>query len=167
MKEGSLIINGFSKAFSMTGWRLGYAAGPEYLIEGMKKIHQYTTMCPSSISQYAGIEAMKEGEEDIKVMRDEYQERLSFVLSKLKEMKLPCFSPEGAFYVFPCIKEFGLTSEEFCEKLLSQEKVAVIPGDAFGEAGEGFIRISYAYSVGEIKLALARIEKFINFLRKR
>lgn len=167
MKDSSLIINGLSKAFSMTGWRLGYAAGPTWLIEAMKKIHQYTTMCPSSMSQYAGIEAMTEGEEDIKVMRDEYQERLSFVLSKLQEMKLPCFTPAGAFYVFPCIKEFGLTSEEFCERLLKEEKVAVIPGDAFGEAGEGFIRISYAYSVSEIKVALSRIEKFISSLRKR
>ncbi|MCR4660803.1 MAG: aminotransferase class I/II-fold pyridoxal phosphate-dependent enzyme [Clostridia bacterium] len=162
MKERTIVINGFSKTYSMTGWRLGYACGPENIIFQMTKIHQFAIMCAPTNSQYAGVEALKNGDDDIIYMRDAYNERRRFVLKRLEEMGIPCFEPKGAFYVFPDIRGFGLSSEEFCLRLLKEEKVVVVPGNAFGESGEGFIRISYAYSIDDLKNALARVENFIN-----
>ena len=165
MKERTIVINGFSKTYSMTGWRLGFACGPEEIISQMTKIHQFSIMCAPTNSQYAGIEALKNGDDDIIYMRDAYNERRRFVLKRLEEMGIPCFEPKGAFYVFPDIRGFGLSSEEFCLRLLKEEKVVVVPGNAFGESGEGFIRISYAYSIDDLKNALARVEKFIKKLK--
>ncbi len=165
MKERTIVINGFSKAYSMTGWRLGFACGPENIISQMTKIHQFAIMCAPTTSQYAGIEALKNGDDDILNMRDAYNERRRYVLKRLNEMGLPCFEPKGAFYVFPDIRKFGLSSEEFCLKLLKEEKVVVVPGTAFGESGEGFVRISYAYSLNDLKNALARVENFIKKLK--
>ncbi len=163
MYERTVVLNGFSKAFAMTGWRLGYACGPEELIFNMNKIHQYIAMCAPTPSQYAGIEALtsEQREEDIAIMRDAYNERRRVMVDGFRQMGLSCFEPRGAFYVFPCIKKTGMTSNEFCEKLLYDEKVAVVPGNAFGESGEGFIRCSYAYSIENIERALYRIWTFV------
>ena len=167
MKERTILINGFSKAYAMTGWRLGYACGPEVIISQMTKIHQFAIMCAPTTSQYAAVEALKNGDEDVVMMREEYNQRRRYLLHRFKEMGLECFEPFGAFYMFPSIKEFGLTSEEFATRLLEEEKVAVVPGTAFGDCGEGFLRISYAYSVEDLKEALGRIEVFINELRAK
>ncbi len=164
MKERCIVINGFSKSYSMTGWRLGYACGPKEIIAQMTKIHQFAIMCAPTNSQYAAIEALKNGDNDVKEMKDAYNERRRYVLYRLEEMGLPCFTPKGAFYVFPDIRKFGLSSEEFALRLLNEEKVVVVPGSAFGVSGEGFIRISYAYSIDDLKKALERVERFINNL---
>jgi aminotransferase len=164
MKERCIVINGFSKTYSMTGWRLGYAAGPESIIQAMTKIHQYCIMCAPTTSQFAAIEALNNGDNDIVRMKNEYNQRRRFVLNALNKMNIPCYEPKGAFYVFPNISKFGLTSEEFAKKLLIEEKVITVPGTAFGIYGEGFIRISYAYSIENLKEALSRIEKFISKL---
>ena len=165
MKERTIIINGFSKAYAMTGWRLGYALGPKIIIEQMTKIHQFCIMAAPTTSQYAAVTALKNGDRDVEEMRKSYNERRNYLMAAMRRMKLQCFEPYGAFYIFPCIKEFGMTSEEFATKLLEKEKVAVVPGSAFGECGEGFIRISYAYSIEELKEALSRVERFIEKLR--
>lgn len=165
MRERTIVINGFSKGHAMTGWRLGYACGPAEIIKQMTKIHQFAIMCAPTMSQYAAIEAMKNGDEDVAMMRESYDKRRRFVVHELREMGLPCFEPYGAFYVFPCIREFGMTSEEFATRLLSEQKVAIVPGTAFGDCGEGFLRISYAYSVENLKRALDRLRKFIEKLR--
>ncbi len=164
MQERTILINGFSKAFSMTGWRLGYAMGPKEIIKEMTKIHQFCIMCAPTTSQYAAVEALKNGDEDVKMMKEAYDERRRYLIHRFKEMGLPLFTPLGAFYVFPDIRKFNMTSEEFCLKLLENEKVVVVPGNAFGESGEGFIRISYAYSIDDLKVALDRLEKFIKKL---
>lgn len=166
MKERTILINGFSKAYAMTGWRLGYACGPKIIIEQMLKIHQFAIMCAPTTSQYAAVAALRDGDEDVARMREEYDGRRRYLLHRFKEMGLECFEPYGAFYIFPCIKEFGMTSEEFATKLLETEKVAVVPGTAFGASGEGFVRISYAYSLENLKKALERMERFIMQLRK-
>lgn len=167
MKERTIVINGFSKSHAMTGWRLGYACGPEVIIKQMLKIHQFAIMCAPTTSQYAAVEAMRNGDEDVAAMREEYNGRRRFLMHRFKEMGLECFEPFGAFYVFPCIKEFGMTSDEFATELLKAKKVAVVPGTAFGDCGEGFIRISYAYSLDNLKLAIGRIEEFITELREK
>lgn len=161
MKERTIVINGFSKSYAMTGWRLGYAVGPALIIEQMIKIHQFAIMCAPSISQYAGVEALKNGDPDVEMMRDAYDKRRRFVIHAFRGMGLECFEPFGAFYVFPCIKSLGMTSDEFATQLLKEEKVAVVPGTAFGDCGEGYLRISYAYSIENLKIALERIEKFV------
>ena len=165
MKEYSIVINGFSKGFAMTGWRLGYALGNKEILKQMIKIHQYAIMCAPTVSQYAAIEAMYNGDQDVVYMRESYNQRRRFLYHELQRLGLPCFLPEGAFYMFPDIREFGMTSEDFALDLLREEKVAVVPGSAFGDCGEGFIRISYAYSIEELKEALLRIERYLN--RKR
>lgn len=165
MKEYSIVINGFSKSFAMTGWRLGYALGNKEILKQMIKIHQYAIMCAPTVSQYAAIEAMYNGDQDVVYMRESYNQRRRFLYHELQRLGLPCFLPEGAFYMFPDIREFGMTSEDFALDLLKEEKVAVVPGSAFGDCGEGFIRISYAYSIEELKEALLRIERYLN--RKR
>ncbi|MBR6093438.1 MAG: aminotransferase class I/II-fold pyridoxal phosphate-dependent enzyme [Lachnospiraceae bacterium] len=165
MKERTIMINGFSKAFAMTGWRLGYACGPEMILKQMIKLHQFAIMCAPTTSQYAAVEALKNGEEDVAMMREAYNQRRRYLLHAFEEMGLPCFEPGGAFYVFPCIKEFGLTSEEFALEFLQKEKVAVVPGTAFGDCGEGFLRISYAYSLEDLKLAIGRLARFVENLR--
>ena len=165
MKERTILINGFSKAYAMTGWRLGYACAPENIIKQMTKIHQFAIMCAPTTSQYAAVEALKNGDEDVKEMRQAYNQRRRFLINAFKEMGLKCFEPFGAFYVFPCIKEFGMTSEEFATKFLEEEKVAVVPGTAFGESGEGFVRISYAYSLENLQIAIERLRNFIFRLR--
>lgn len=165
MQERTILINGFSKAYAMTGWRLGYACGPKEIIAQMTKIHQFAIMCAPTTSQYAAIEALKNGDEDVEKMRQAYNQRRRFLMNAFREMKLECFEPFGAFYVFPCIKEFNMTSEEFATKLLKDEKVAVVPGTAFGDCGEGYLRISYAYSLESLKIAIGRFEKFIKKLR--
>ena len=167
MWERTIVINGFSKSHAMTGWRLGYACGPRVIIEQMLKIHQFAIMCAPSTSQYAGVEALKNGDEDVAQMREEYNGRRRYLLHRFKEMGLSCFEPFGAFYVFPCISEFGMTSEQFATELLNTEKLAVVPGTAFGDCGEGFIRISYAYSLENLKEAMNRMETFITGLRKQ
>ncbi len=167
MKERTILINGFSKSYAMTGWRLGYACGPKEIIAQMTKIHQFAIMCAPTTSQYAAIEALKKGDDDVKIMRQAYNQRRRFLLNAFKEMKLDCFEPYGAFYVFPCIKEFNMTSEEFATKLLMEEKVAVVPGTAFGNCGEGYLRISYAYSLENLKIAISRIADFVERLRSR
>lgn len=167
MKERTLVINGFSKGFAMTGWRLGYVCGPATIIKQMLKIHQYAILCAPTNSQYAAIEGLRNCDEDVSMMREAYNQRRHFLMHEFRRMGLECFEPYGAFYTFPCIKEFGMTSEEFAIKLLEEEKVAVVPGSAFGDCGEGFIRISYAYSLDELKEALGRIERFITKLRSR
>ena len=161
MRERTVVISGFSKAFAMTGWRLGYALGPALIIEQMTKIHQFAIMCAPTTSQYAAISAMRDCDKDVKKMRESYDQRRRYLLNEFQEMGLPCFEPKGAFYVFPCIKKFGMTSEEFATKLLESKKLAVVPGDAFGECGEGFLRISYAYSLEELKVAIGRLKEFI------
>jgi aminotransferase len=166
MKERTILINGFSKAYAMTGWRLGYACGNKDIIKQMTKIHQFAIMCAPTTSQYAAVEALKHGDEDVRKMRQAYNQRRRFLLNAFKEMKLECFEPFGAFYVFPCIKEFKMTSEEFATRFLEEEKVAAVPGNAFGDSGEGFLRISYAYSLDNLKIAMERLNRFITKLRK-
>ncbi len=167
MWERTITINGFSKSHAMTGWRLGYACGPKEIIKQMLKIHQFAIMCAPTTSQYAAVEALKNGDEDVAGMREEYNGRRRYLLHRFREMGLECFEPFGAFYTFPCIKEFGMTSDEFATELLNDQKVAVVPGTAFGDSGEGFIRISYAYSLENLKEALGRIECFITKLREK
>ena len=166
MQERTILINGFSKAYAMTGWRLGYACGPESIIKQMTKIHQFAIMCAPTTSQYAAVEALRNGDDDVKMMRQAYNQRRRFLLNAFKEMNLECFEPFGAFYVFPCIKEFGMTSEEFATRFLEEEKVAAVPGNAFGESGEGYLRISYAYSLDNLKIAMERFKRFVDKLRK-
>lgn len=167
MRERTLVINGFSKSHAMTGWRLGYVCGPKRIIEQMLKIHQYAIMCAPTTSQYAAVAALRDGDADVAGMREEYNGRRRYLLHRFKEMGLSCFEPFGAFYVFPCIREFGMTSEEFATELLNAQKLAVVPGTAFGSCGEGFIRISYAYSLKNLKLAMDRMEAFVGELRSR
>ncbi len=165
MKERTIVVNGFSKTFAMTGWRLGYAAGPAAAIKQMTKLHQYAIMCAPTTAQYAAIVALDHCEENIRQMREEYNTRRRFVVDAFNKMGLHTFEPEGAFYVFPCIKSTGLGSEEFCERLLYEKKVAVVPGNAFGDSGEGFIRVSYSYSVQHLSAALRRIAEFLQELK--
>lgn len=165
MRERTILINGFSKAFSMTGWRLGFSAAPEEVTRQMLKIHQYGIMSSPSVSQYAAITALTECAEDVAKMRDEYDLRRRLIVKGFNDMGLECFEPEGAFYIFPSIKSTGLTSQEFCEKLIESHRVAVVPGDAFGKSGEGFIRVSYAYSLNHINTAIERIGEFLKELR--
>lgn len=164
MKERTILINGFSKAFSMTGWRMGYSMAPAPITTQMLKIHQYGIMCSPTVSQYAAITALTECEEDVQNMKDEYDSRRRFVVKGFNDMGLPCFEPEGAFYAFPCIKSTGLSSQEFCKRLLQTKKVAIVPGDAFGDSGEGFVRVSYAYSLAHLDTAMQRIREFLNEL---
>ncbi len=164
MKERTVLINGFSKAYAMTGWRLGYALAPSFIMKQMIKIHQFAIMCAPTTSQYAAVEALRNGDEEVCQMCEAYNQRRRYLLNAFKEMNLECFEPFGAFYMFPSIKRFGMTSEEFAERLLREEKVAVVPGSAFGECGEGYLRISYAYSIDNLKVALGRIKKFIGRL---
>ncbi len=161
MKERTILINGFSKSYAMTGWRLGYAVGPAIIIEQMIKIHQFAIMCAPTTSQYAAIEALRNGDSDVETMRDAYDQRRRYLIHAFREMGLECFEPYGAFYVFPCIKSLDMTSDEFATTLLKEEKVAVVPGTAFGECGEGFLRISYAYSIENLKIAIERMERFV------
>lgn len=167
MKERTVLINGFSKSYAMTGWRLGYACAPQKILEQMLKIHQYAIMCAPTTSQYAAVEALKNGDKDVEEMRRSYNHRRRFLMNAFREMGLECFEPFGAFYVFPCIKEFGMTSEEFATKFLMEEKVATVPGTAFGDSGEGFLRISYAYSLETLKTAMQKLNKFITRLRNQ
>ena len=167
MRERTIVINGFSKSFAMTGWRLGFAVGPENILKQMTKIHQFAIMAAPTTSQYAAIEAMENGDDDVELMRKSYNQRRRFLLNQFQEMGLQCFEPRGAFYMFPCIKEFGMTSEEFANRFLQEEKVAVVPGTAFGDCGEGFLRVSYAYSIEELKVALERMKRFIERLRQQ
>lgn len=165
MRERTILINGFSKSYAMTGWRLGYACGPKEIIAQMLKIHQYAIMCAPTTSQYAAVEALRNGDEDVLQMREEYNGRRRYLMHRFRDMGLACFEPFGAFYVFPCIREFGMTSDEFANELLKSQKVAVVPGTAFGKCGEGFVRISYAYSLDKLKKAMDRIETFVKELR--
>lgn len=167
MKERTIVINGFSKSYAMTGWRLGYALGPEEIIAQMTKIHQFAIMCAPTTSQYAAVEALRNGDEDVRKMRTSYNQRRNYLMNAFREMKLPCFEPFGAFYVFPDIREFNMTSEEFAFALLDAQSVAVVPGTAFGDCGEGFLRISYAYSLEQLKTAMGRIALFIEGLRNK
>ena len=166
MRERTIVINGFSKSYAMTGWRLGYACGPEVIIKQMLKIHQFAIMCAPTTSQYAAVEALRNGDEDVAMMREEYNGRRRYVLERFKEMGLSCFEPFGAFYAFPCIKDLGMTSDEFATKLLQTKKVAVVPGTAFGACGEGFLRISYAYSLDDLRIALDRVAEFVTEIRE-
>lgn len=166
MWERTLTINGFSKSYAMTGWRLGYICGPRPIVEQMTKIHQFAIMCAPTTSQYAAVQALRNGDEDVAQMRESYNQRRRFLMHAFEKIGLKCFEPFGAFYVFPCIKEFGLTSDEFAMRLLEEEHVAVVPGTAFGACGEGFLRISYAYSIEALKVALERLERFIGRLKK-
>lgn len=164
MKERTILVNGFSKSYAMTGWRLGYACGPEAIISQMTKIHQFAIMCAPTTSQYAAVSALRDGDEEVARMRESYNQRRRFLLAKLEELGMTCFAPEGAFYVFPSIKHFGMSSEEFATRLLTEEKVALVPGTAFGDCGEGYLRISYAYSLQQLKEALSRMKRFIERL---
>lgn len=166
MKERTILIDGFSKAYAMTGWRLGYACAPKEIIKQMTKIHQFAIMCAPTSSQYAAISALKNGDKDIEMMRTSYNQRRRFLLNAFREMNLKCFEPYGAFYVFPSIKEFNMTSEEFATRFLEEEHVAAIPGNAFGDSGEGYLRISYAYSIENLKEAISRLKRFVEKLRK-
>lgn len=166
MWERTVLINGFSKSYAMTGWRLGYACGPEEIIAQMTKIHQFCIMCAPTTSQYAATDALKNGDEDVAMMRESYDQRRRYLVHAFKQIGLECFEPFGAFYIFPCIKEFGMTSDEFANRFLQEEKVAVVPGTAFGDCGEGFIRISYAYSMERLKEAIGRLERFVTRLRE-
>ncbi len=165
MWERTVLINGFSKSYAMTGWRLGYACGPNQIIEQMYKIHQFCIMCAPTTSQYAAIDALKNGDGDVQMMRESYNQRRRYLLNAFKEMGLECFEPFGAFYMFPCVKQFGMTSDEFSSKLLHEEKLAVVPGNAFGDSGEGFLRISYAYSLEKLKVAMVRLGRFVEKLK--
>jgi aminotransferase len=164
MRQRTIVTSGFSKAFAMTGWRIGYACAPEEIIAAMTKYHQYAIMCAPTVSQFAGIEALVHGASDIETMRSEYNMRRRYLVDRLNKMGLSCYQPQGAFYVFPNIRSTGLTSEEFCERLLKQKQVAVIPGNAFGDCGEGFIRISYSFSLKHIMEAMNRLEEFLQEL---
>lgn len=164
MWERTILINGFSKSYAMTGWRLGYACGPVSIIQQMYKIHQFCIMCAPTTSQYAAIDALKKGDADVQMMRDSYNQRRRYLLNAFKEMGLACFEPFGAFYMFPCVKQFGMTSDEFASRLLHEEKLAVVPGNAFGDCGEGFLRISYAYSLEKLKVAMGRLARFVERL---
>lgn len=164
MAERTIIVNGFSKAFAMTGWRLGYAVGPSRVIKQMMKVHQFAIMCSPTISQYAAIEALRNGEDDVQYMKNEYDMRRKYLLKRFAEMDIPCFNAMGAFYLFPCIKKFGMSSDQFAERLLNEQKLAVVPGNAFGRSGEGFLRISYAYSLKSLEKSMDRLEKFISTL---
>lgn len=166
MRERTILINGFSKAFAMTGWRMGYALAPQEVMRQMIKIHQFTIMAAPTTSQYAGIDALRNSDEDVVEMRESYNQRRRYLLKKMEELQLPCFEPFGAFYIFPNISQFGLTSEEFATRLVQEERVAVVPGTAFGESGEGFVRISYAYSLESLKRAIERLERFVLKLRE-
>lgn len=166
MRERTIVINGFSKAYAMTGWRLGYACGPAEILQQMVKIHQFAIMCAPTTSQYAAVRALRDCDEDIARMREAYNQRRRYLLKRLEDMGIPCFEPEGAFYIFPNIQKFGLSSEQFCRRLLQEEKVAVVPGNAFGESGEGFVRISYAYSLKQLKEAMERMERFTKRLEE-
>lgn len=166
MRERTILINGFSKAFAMTGWRLGYCCGPQEILSVMTKIHQFAIMCAPTNSQYAATVALRDCYGEVEKMREAYNQRRRFLLHSFRQMGLPCFEPFGAFYVFPCIKEFGMTAEEFATKLLEEQRVAVVPGDAFGASGEGYIRISYAYSLDALKEAVGRLETFVAKLRE-
>lgn len=161
MKERTVLINGFSKSYAMTGWRLGYAAAPEVILKQMLKIHQYAIMCAPTTSQYAAVAALRDGDKDVEMMRESYNQRRRYLLNAFREMGIDCFEPLGAFYTFPNISRFGMSSEEFATTLLKEEKVAVVPGTAFGDCGEGFVRISYAYSLKNLKEALSRIGRFV------
>ncbi|MBQ3791085.1 MAG: aminotransferase class I/II-fold pyridoxal phosphate-dependent enzyme [Lachnospiraceae bacterium] len=161
MRERTIVIGGFSKAYAMTGWRLGYAVGPELILKQMIKIHQFAIMCAPTTSQYAGIEALRNGDDDVAMMREEYDRRRRLLLHEFQEMGLPCFEPFGAFYAFPSIRDTGMSSEEFATRLLKEERLAVVPGTAFGDCGEGYIRISYAYSMEDLKRALERLRRFL------
>ena len=165
MKERTIVINGFSKSYAMTGWRLGYACGPEMIIKQMTKIHQFAIMCAPTTSQYAAVLALRDGDLDVEKMRESYNQRRRYLINRFNEIGMDCFEAEGAFYVFPSIKRFGLSSEEFATRLLMEEKVAIVPGTAFGDCGEGFMRISYAYSLERLKEALDRIERFVSRLK--
>ena len=167
MKERTILINGFSKAYAMTGWRLGYALAPSLIMKQMIKIHQFAIMCAPTTSQYAAVEALRNGDEEVAQMCEAYNQRRRFLLNAFKEMNLECFEPFGAFYMFPSIKRFGMTSEEFAERLLREEKVAVVPGTAFGQCGEGYLRISYAYSIDNLKIALGRMKAFVERLDEK
>ncbi|MFI3212501.1 MAG: aminotransferase class I/II-fold pyridoxal phosphate-dependent enzyme [Eubacteriales bacterium] len=167
MRERTILINGFSKSYAMTGWRLGYACGPKEIIEQMTKIHQFAIMCAPTTSQYAAVEALKNGDEDVRSMKESYDQRRRYLLHAFREMGLPCFEPFGAFYVFPCIKEFDMTSDEFATRFLLEEKVAVVPGTAFGDCGEGYLRISYAYSMENLKIAIGRLATFVQKLKEK
>ena len=164
MKERTVLINGFSKAYAMTGWRLGYTAAPHMILEQMLKIHQFAIMCAPTTSQYAAVSALRNGDGDVQMMRESYDQRRRFVLHAFEEMKLECFEPHGAFYAFPSIKRFGMTSDEFATRFLEEEKVAVVPGTAFGDCGDGYLRVSYAYSLKSLKEALGRMERFVKRL---
>ncbi len=164
MRERTIVINGFSKSYAMTGWRLGYAVGPQEILEQMIKVHQFAIMCAPTTSQYAAVEALKNGDSDVRMMCEAYDQRRRFLIDSFNRMGMECFEPFGAFYVFPSIEKFGMTSEEFATRLLQEQKVAVVPGTAFGDSGEGFLRISYAYSIDSLKEALGRIEEFISNL---
>lgn len=166
MRERTVVINGFSKAYAMTGWRLGYAAAPKEILAQMLKIHQFAIMCAPTNSQYAAVDALKNGDKDVQMMCESYNQRRRFVVHELRDMGMECFEPYGAFYVFPSIKKFGMTSDEFANRLLEEEKVAVVPGTAFGDCGEGFLRISYAYSLENLKIALGRVRNFVERLQK-
>ena len=166
MRERTIVVSGFSKAYAMTGWRLGYVAAPAPIIKQMLKLHQYGIMCAATASQYAGVEAINAGDDDIQYMKEQYDLRRVYVVKRLRGMGLECFEPEGAFYVFPRIDNFGMTSEEFCQRLLDERRVAIVPGSAFGEGSEGFARISYAYSIDHLTIALDRMEEFIKDLKK-
>ena len=165
MQERTILINGFSKSYAMTGWRLGYACAPEPILKQMTKIHQFAIMCAPTTSQYAAVKALKNGDKDVDMMRQSYNQRRRFLMKRFREIGLDCFEPFGAFYVFPCIKEFGMSSEDFAMKFLEEERVAVVPGTAFGLSGEGFLRISYAYSMENLKIAIDRLERFVKKLR--
>lgn len=164
MKERTVLINGFSKAYAMTGWRIGYTAAPEIITTQMLKIHQYAIMCAPTTSQYAAVDALKNGDEDIERMRKAYDERRRYLLRAFNDLGMDCFEPYGAFYMFPCIKRFGMTSEEFATRLLKEEKIAIVPGTAFGDSGEGYLRVSYAYSLEDLQKAMGRIRRFVERL---
>ena len=167
MKERTILINGFSKAYAMTGWRLGYCCGPEEIIHQMTKVHQFAIMCAPTNSQYAAVAALRDCYGEVVKMREAYNQRRRFLLHEFEKMQLPCFEPFGAFYMFPSIQEFGMSSDEFATELLKDQKVAVVPGSAFGDSGEGYVRISYAYSLDSLKVAMERLSAFITKLRQR
>ena len=164
MRERTVLINGFSKAYAMTGWRIGYAAAPEIILTQMLKIHQFAIMCAPTTSQYAAVEALKNGEEDIARMKKAYNERRKYLMRAFAELGMDCFEPYGAFYIFPCIKRFGMSSDEFANRLLQEEKIAIVPGTAFGDSGEGYLRVSYAYSLEDLQKAISRIRRFVDRL---
>ena len=164
MRERTVLINGFSKAYAMTGWRIGYAAAPEIILTQMLKIHQFAIMCAPTTSQYAAVEALKNGDEDIARMKKAYNERRKYLMRVFAELGMDCFEPYGAFYIFPCIKRFGMSSDEFANRLLQEEKIAIVPGTAFGDSGEGYLRVSYAYSLEDLQKAISRIRRFVDRL---